>query len=114
MPTAPRGRADYYAPGDWNATCFRCGSKYKASQLVKYWQGFYVCPACWETRHPQDFVRSVPDNQTPPWAQPDDEVFVDFCTPNGLTAIAGFAVAGCAIAGYISPAFDPNVTNEML
>ncbi len=64
------GRADYYASGDHNAVCYECGRKRKASQLKKHWQGYYVCPEHWEPRQPQDFVRSVPDVQTPPWAQP--------------------------------------------
>lgn len=64
------GRADYYAPGDHNAVCFECGKKFKASTLKKHWQGYYVCEEHWEPRHPQDFVRSVQDVQTPPWAQP--------------------------------------------
>lgn len=64
------GRADYLELGSWNAVCFQCGRKRKASQLKKHWQGYYVCPEHWEPRHAQDFVRSVPDHQTPPWAQP--------------------------------------------
>jgi len=65
-----RGRADYLALGDWNAVCYQCGRKRKASQLKRYWQGYYVCPEHWEIRQPQDFVRAVPDVQTPPWTQP--------------------------------------------
>ena len=64
------GRADYYAPGDHNAVCFECGKKFKASTLKRHWQGYYVCEKHWEPRHPQDFVRSVQDVQTPPWVQP--------------------------------------------
>jgi hypothetical protein len=65
-----RGRADYLELGDWNAVCFECGRKRKASYLEKNWQGYYVCPEHNEPRQPQDFVRSVEDNQSPPWAQP--------------------------------------------
>lgn len=64
------GRADYLELGDWNAVCYECGRKRKASQLKKHWQGYFVCPEHWEPRQPQDFVRSVPDIQTPPWTQP--------------------------------------------
>lgn len=64
------GRADYYAPGDFNAVCFECGRKRKGSQLRKHWQGYYVCPEHWEPRQPQDFVRAIPDDMTPPWTQP--------------------------------------------
>lgn len=64
------GRADYLALGDYNAVCYECGRKRKASELKKHWQGYYVCPEHWEPRQVQDFVRNVPDVQTPPWTQP--------------------------------------------
>lgn len=64
------GKADYLALGDWNAMCWECGRKFKASTLIRNWQGYYVCPPHWEARQPQDFVRAVPDIQTPPWTQP--------------------------------------------
>lgn len=64
------GRADYLVLGDWNAVCGECGKKFKASMLKHHWQGYYVCPRCWEPRQPQDFVRAMPDLQTVPWAQP--------------------------------------------
>ena len=105
-----RGRADFLELGDWNALCFECGRKRKASTMLKHWQGYYVCPEHWESRHPQDFVRSVPDVQTPPWTQPPPaDLFRYTCTFNGVTAIAGWAIAGCAVNGFISPNFDPTV-----
>ena len=72
------GRADYWAPGDWNTVCYECGRKFKASEMKRHWQGYYVCPPHWEARQPQDFARAVPDNQTPPWVQPmPADVFLD-------------------------------------
>lgn len=64
------GRADYLELGSWNVQCYQCGRKRKASMMKKHWQGFWVCPEHWEARHPQDFVRNVTDNMTPPWSQP--------------------------------------------
>jgi len=65
------GQADYLELGTWNAICYNCGRKRKSSELVKTWQGFYVCPEhVGITRHPQDFVRGIPDNQAAPWSQP--------------------------------------------
>ena len=74
------GHADYLALGDYNAVCYECGRKFKASELKRHWQGYYVCPKHWEPRHPQDFVRAVPDVQTPPWTQPmpEDQYVTDF------------------------------------
>ena len=106
-----KGRADYYAPGDYNAVCYECGNKRKASTMLRHWQGYYVCPEHWEPRQPQDFVRAIPDVQTPPWAQPEPSyAFAAFCTPNDTTAIADYAAADCAISDYVSPMFDASVT----
>lgn len=73
-----KGQADFLELGDWNSVCSMCGRKRKASQLVRHWQGMYRCPEHSEVRHSQDFVRAVPDIQTPPWVQPmPADVFVD-------------------------------------
>lgn len=107
-----RGRADYLKDGQWNVVCYECGRKRKAGDMKLHWQGYYVCPEHWEARQPQDFARGIPDTQTPPWTQPmPGDVFVYFCTPNGRTAIAGVGVAGCMIAGYHDPAYDPNANS---
>ncbi len=68
------GKADHLVLGDHNAVCYECGRKFKASMLKRHWKGYYVCPQHWEPREQQDFVRAVPDVQTPSWvqAQPAD------------------------------------------
>lgn len=63
------GKADHLVLGDWNVVCYECGRKRKASMMKKHWQGYWVCPEHWEPRQQQDFVRAVPDVQTPPWVQ---------------------------------------------
>lgn len=65
------GRSDFLRLGDFNAVCYQCGFKRKASEMEKNWQGYYVCPEHNEPRQTQDFVRAIPDDQTTPWAQPD-------------------------------------------
>jgi len=109
-----KGRADFLRLGDYNAICDRCGAKFKASMLQRDWQGFMVCAADWEPRHPQDFVRGLADPQAIPWArpQPTPDYVGGICTFNGRTAIAGYGTASCAISGFISPGFDPSVTNS--
>lgn len=57
-----------FEPGKWNVICDRCGFQRKNDQVVKTWDNFMVCgpstgKTCFETRHPQDFVRAKPDNQ---------------------------------------------------
>ena len=101
-----------YRLGDWLAVCSMCGHKRRASELVKNWQGMWRCPNHNEPRQPQDFVRAVPDIQTPPWVQPmPADRFQLVCFPNGISAIADYAVADCAIADFVHPAFDPTITS---
>lgn len=66
----PYGHADYFKLGDWNATCWICGRKFKASEMVLNWEGFYTCRKDFTPRQPQDFARGIPYNQTAPWTQP--------------------------------------------
>jgi hypothetical protein len=94
-----KGSADGLKLGDWNVTCSLCGFKRKASQVVRNWQGQYRCPEHNEPRQPQDFVRGEQDIQTVPFAQPPIETYINFCSFNGISGIAGLATAGCAIAG---------------
>jgi len=79
------GIADTLVLGDYNAQCYRCGGKRKASQMRKQWQGYWVCPEHWEPRHPQDFVKGVADNPSVPWSQPDNWSYVG---PDLTTALA--------------------------
>jgi hypothetical protein len=106
--------ADRLALGDWNALCFRCGRKFKASLMRKNWQGFYTCLRDWEPRQPQDFVRAIPDKMAPPWAQPDlPPDFAPMCTPADSQAIPGLGTPGCMIPGrndHLTPANFPFCT----
>lgn len=105
-----KGRADQLQLGDWNCVCYQCGRKRKASTMKRHWQGYWVCPEHWEPRQTQDFVRVLPDRQTPPWVQPmPADNFVGVCTPDGMTAIVDYAIVDCAIVDYISPLFDPTI-----
>ena len=71
------GPNDHLVLGDWNAVCYECGRKQKASTMKRHWQGYYLCPDHWEPRQPQDFVRGTKDTQQPPWTQPmPADVFV--------------------------------------
>ena len=97
-----------YTRGLWKCVCEACGRVYKNTQLRQRWDGFLVCEDDWEPRQPQDFVRGVADYQAPPYTRPEQaDQFVPVCTPNSISAYAGWGQAGCAIAGFISPAFDP-------
>lgn len=102
------GEADYFAPGDFNINCSMCGAKMKASEAVKNWQGQWRHPKCNEPRQPQDFVRGVPENMTPPFTQVAGQVFVGVCSPNGMTALPDVGTGDCMLPDYRSPSYDPN------
>lgn len=50
-----------YKSGDAKAICDRCGFQFYLSELSETWDGFMVDAACFEERHPQDFIRGVPE-----------------------------------------------------
>lgn len=55
-----------FGAGNWLILCDRCGFKRKLDQVVKTWNNLMVCAPstgkhCFETRHPQEFVRARPD-----------------------------------------------------
>ncbi len=101
-------RFNHYSPGDWNAKCDRCGQTFRGSMLRKTWQGLWVCLKDWEPRHPQDFVKSVPERPTPPFVRNPADIFISSCSLNSRSAIPGRAGPGCSIPGsaYIG---DPDV-----
>lgn len=64
--------------------CDRCGFEFPLSHLRKEWTGLKVCPPDYDRRHPQEFVRGVPDNQTLPDPRPEPEPV--FVAPGDVTA----------------------------
>jgi hypothetical protein len=70
----------YYKPGQWNVVCDRCGQEFKSGELRKTWDGLWVCDKDFEVRHPQDFIRGVPDYQAPPFTRPEN--------PDGTSQVA--------------------------
>lgn len=112
-------RRNWFKSGDWNAICDVCGYKRKASQVVQRWDGLMVCSpvvkqGCWELRHPQDFIKPIPDQQALPWTRPEgtdifvDQTFLDSvfaCSVEGQYSQAGYGTAGCAIVGNVNGGF---------
>lgn len=95
-----------YKSGQWNVTCDVCSKKIKAEDAKQRWDGFIVCPDDFEERQPQDFVRARQDKISVPFTRPippfvfTNVVYV--CTPEGSSAYAGKATAGCSISGRTS------------
>ena len=84
---------NYYLSGEFNLTCDRCSKKIKAHQAKHEWTGFIVCGDCYETRHPQDFVRARQDKISVPFTRPrpvDVFVIVDY----GMYVDSGYVAEG--------------------
>ena len=98
---------NYYLSGEFNLTCDRCSKKIKAHQAKHEWTGFIVCGDCYETRHPQDFVRARQDKISVPFTRPRPvDVFTNilypppdgnYCTATGTQAISSWGIPGCMI-----------------
>lgn len=61
----------FWRSGDYNAICDVCGKKFKASKLKTRWDGLKVCSEDWEVRHPQELIRSIPDQTKLNWTRPE-------------------------------------------
>lgn len=70
------GKADYWKAGDHNSLCSLCGFKYKFTKLKRTWEGHYVCPSCFEPRHPQEFVRDIKNPQTVEYTLNQEPIFI--------------------------------------
>lgn len=93
-------KSTWWKSGSWNALCDVCGFKFKAETLKLRWDGLMCCAADWEIRHPQELIRPIPDQSKLPWTRPEaTDTFIAKCTVNGISAIAGLAVAGCSVVG---------------
>jgi hypothetical protein len=59
-----------FVSGDWWILCDSCNKKIQASKAKHRWDGFIVCSDCFETRHPQDFIRTRADKISVPFSRP--------------------------------------------
>lgn len=58
----------------WGEYCDVCGWRYPAGELKRRWDGLNVCDKDWETRHPQDLIRTKKEIPTPPYSEPQIEI----------------------------------------
>lgn len=94
----PRGSADSWEPGTWNASCSMCGFKFKFNQLEKNWQGQYRCPRCNEPRPAQDFVHAINSKEMSiPVVQKMPETDNIICSLSDTSSIPGYALPGCMV-----------------
>ena len=103
---------NYYVSGQHNVTCDACSRKIKAGISKQRWDGFRVCPSCFEERHPQDFVRARQDKISVSFSRPiqtltfTDVPYIDtgnnVCTFSGRQAIPMEGIPGCMIPNKIN------------
>ncbi len=55
MPRRFPTHEDYFVAGTTNTICDATGFKKKWSEVERRWDAFYVIPAAWHPRQPQDF-----------------------------------------------------------
>lgn len=80
----------WYAPGEWNLWCQRCGRKIKSSLAKKEWDGLWLCPECYDERQPQDLVRGIVDRQATAFAAPE--------SPDQVIPLVDLAITGITTA----------------
>jgi len=83
-----------FISGSWNLICDSCSIKYKATTAKQRWDGFIVCPNCYEQRHPQDFVLAKQDKITVPYIRPPNDIFI-------IVAYRIYVDDGYVLNGYI-------------
>ena len=92
-----------YDKGLWKALCDVCGREFKSSEQSKRWDGLMVCRQDFEIRHPQDFVRGVPDLQIVPWIRDEPtDTYLAICSIRDKYPLASVGTAGCCVCGDAS------------
>lgn len=95
-----------YQAGTWYLICDQCGLKMRSTEMTKRWDGLIVhadpSRGCLESRHPQEFVRSVRDNFPLAVIRPDSEGLEPLhqCTIVTQHPYANFGTAGCMRVGF--------------
>ncbi|MCP5095382.1 MAG: hypothetical protein GY943_07515 [Chloroflexi bacterium] len=76
--------------------------------MQREWTGLMVCSADWDPRHPQDFVRGVPDNQTVPISSPEPaDVFIGDSDYDATDVLLLGPAYGANDALLLGDAYDP-------
>ena len=90
-----------YKSGSHLSNCYRCGFTFRAEELRKTWDGLWVCEDDWESRHPQDFLRTKEERVAAgaPLLHDDTSQLAAAATFGQAYAVAGFAEAGRAVVG---------------
>lgn len=83
-------RSSGYTGIPW-ALCDRCSFKWRINELRKEWNGLFVCPDCWDPKHPQLTLATSKDDQSVKDARPDRSS--TFGTTTVKTGVSKYATA---------------------
>ena len=93
-----RTRNPGWNPGGHWVECQRTGMTIRNQDAVKEWTGLIVAKEEWEPRHPQDYLKSFPDDTTAKGLV-NPETSGTPVSGGGDIAVAGIMVTGEAVAG---------------
>ncbi len=89
-------------PGNWKVACHVCGFWFPSEDIVKRWDGLFVCHKDWEPRHPQTLIKIRSESAVPAFvskdASPDQFVTGAICNITTMSGYADLGVADCAKA----------------
>lgn len=102
-------------PGDNLAVCDRSGFVVYSSMLRREWNNLRVLERFWEVRHPQDFVRGIPDHQAA--EDPRPRSINQFIGPLTTELAAGHSPGDSVMTVETSARFAPGdailITNNL-
>ncbi len=94
-----------YQPGSFKRVCDRSGFIYDAKDTRKEWTGLIVGKDEWDYRHPQEFVRGLPEHIAVREARPGSPFQVDSGFDiDDLTAVSGSVAASVYTSGSVTSA----------
>lgn len=83
-------RRTWFTSGDWNVICDRCGFKFKATEVKQEPRtGLMVCDRCWESWHPQELIRPLPEQQKLPFTRSEaTDTFISHPNRNSFSVVS--------------------------
>lgn len=105
-----------YIPGDYWMICERTGGKYRRSEMRQEWTGAWVHKSVWNPRHPQDFVKAIPDDPSVDPARADIFTVIGETTLDGdhsrdATTLTLTSASGLADDDAIGVVLDDGTTH---
>jgi hypothetical protein len=84
-------------PGNWKVTCHVCGMWFPSGEIQKRWDGLFVCPKDFETRHPQTLIKIKGERNFPSFVSKDSnpDNFALVCGIDGSSGYVDLGTVDC-------------------